>query len=453
METLDRDEENDLLDGVKQAVDMVDDDGDDPDDALFKVASARRYGPGKIRLLGCAYNTGRQTAQREAGGSALDKLASFPLADPDRVIARLYGPVKAAQDRHGDYRSPPDWLPADRAAVKAARDYALPCEMPAPYAPDPVEALNRAYREISREKLACDQKAQRAADAEDRLRVKVASLVAYFRDRFPQDRLAFPPVEKAASAYFGHEATALMGLVHHQGRLEAKFGERRADDRHFVLSRGVDLEAPPFSTIRECLKLARDVKALRAAASLATEKLAEVRHARLRPFSPASGAPDRVPGAPLDLAGLDKAAGIFATPAIGAAMGTMISRGIGNVPETKDDLVEDAWLKLEDPEHQNELRKIQAHAMLNGFMTDPDSAISGYDPDQVLQEYNNLAKLAPRAATQPAVMEPLLRRRLSGQFEPFEAKEVTEIEKSLAGSRQPTKNTGVLGNAPSKLQG
>jgi hypothetical protein len=131
----------------------------------------------------------------------------------------------------------------------------------------------------------------------------------------------------------------------------------------------------------------------------------------------------------------------------------MLSRSIGAAPKSTGELVDDAWLDLEDPQHANELRKIKTHAMINSMMTDPDSPISGHDPEKVLQAYNEIAQLAPRAAEQPAVLGPLLRRRLEGHAEPFEAKEMTDIEKGLAASKAPTPNTSLLSEAPDKLLG
>ena len=131
----------------------------------------------------------------------------------------------------------------------------------------------------------------------------------------------------------------------------------------------------------------------------------------------------------------------------------MLARGIGEYPKTKDDLIEDAWMDLEDPGHQNEIRKIKAQAMLNQLMTDPDDPISGYEPDKVLQAYNEIASMTPRIAEQPAALRPLLRRRLQGHQEPFEAKEMTDIEKGLSASRQGTPSTNLLSDSPEMLRG
>ena len=80
--------------------------------------------------------------------------------------------------------------------------------------------------------------------------------------------------------------------------------------------------------------------------------------------------------------------------------------------------------QLSSPEHDDELRKIQAQVMLTEMMSDPDNPISEYNPEAVLQAYNDITQLAPRLAEQPAAMQPLLAKRLAGDVEPFEIKEI-----------------------------
>jgi hypothetical protein len=75
--------------------------------------------------------------------------------------------------------------------------------------------------------------------------------------------------------------------------------------------------------------------------------------------------------------------------------------------------------------------------MLQGMMTDPDDPVSGHDPDQVLNAYNEIAQLAPHLAEQPAALRPALARRLQGGVQPFETKELADTEKSIVQSRRP----------------
>lgn len=143
--------------------------------------------------------------------------------------------------------------------------------------------------------------------------------------------------------------------------------------------------------------------------------------------------------------------GIFDLASAGA--GVQMGRMMGNPVKDNTGLIEDKWMELEDPHHANELRKIKAHALITQLMTDPEDPISGHDPDMVLSAFNELSSASPRVADNIHTLRPALRRKLQGNQEPFEAKELLDIEKGLAATKLPTPNTSALGNAPDKLLG
>ncbi len=420
MRTLDDDEAERLIDDVKRAVELVDDEDLSPDDAIHKIAEERGHGPGTIRLLAASYNTGRQTAQRQAGGDVFAKLAHFPLADAQAVIDRRYGPApKAAASIDPDYASPPDWLPGPRPDEVQTRVKAA-CEAPPVAVPSPRPSLEKTLHAIDRAKRARDEARVRKSAAEDSLTARVGGVVSYFAGRYPIDRLPFPLVEKAACAYLGPRAPYLMELVWNRSQVGERFGEKRAADQ--VVRGPIDRDAEPLRRLGSCLEATDELLKASAALEQAEAGLGAA-EAALRPFCPAP---------PVQKAGF-----LLSGPAMGAAVGSILTRSLGEMPKTKDELVDDAMKDLDDPRHQSELRKIQTHAMLNSMMTDPDDPISSHSPDEVLQAYNELAQLAPRTALYTAAIKPLLRRQLSGRVEPFEAKEVSEIEKNLSpASRQ-----------------
>jgi hypothetical protein len=86
---------------------------------------------------------------------------------------------------------------------------------------------------------------------------------------------------------------------------------------------------------------------------------------------------------------------------------------------------------LDSPDHLNELRKIRAQTALTQMMSDPENPVSEYEPDQVLNAYNELVQLSPRLADQPSALGPLLRKRLMGNIEPFELGETLKLEEGL----------------------
>ena len=456
MKTLDEREEAQLLDAIKRAVDLVDNKGMTPSEAIEKVARDDKMTPGTIKVVCAAYNTGRQTAQREAHTNILDKLASFPLADSDAVIKAIYhGPTeaekRAAVAVHADYAAPPSWLRQPNREKLASAPVSLVDKPLEPLKPNLMHTLNRAYGSVAKAKQAADEASRQASAAEDRLRKHVAELVTYFR-KSASYRLPFQTVEKAAYVYFGGVVQPLMQIAYERSRLR----EKRASADYTIQRVPIDLNAEPFSIIRDCVKAAEDVNRLRAFLKVSQEKLASTKEEAFRPFSQAGLSNGHGQGSTTSSSGGESfwskeaskdGGGLLGSPATGAMIGSMLSRSMGSgIPKTNDELVEDAWMDLESPEHQNEIRKIRVHAMLNSMMTDPDDPISSYEPDKVLAAYNEIAQLAPRAAEQPAVIKPLLRRRLAGNIEPFEAKEVADIEKGLTAIRLPTPNTSLKEN-------
>lgn len=516
-DTVDTREEQQLLDAVKKANDLVGG-GMSPNAAVEKVARDAGLGPGKIRLIGQAYNTGQQLAQfRTKQASILDKLASFTLCDPEAVIDSIYnGPTpgeKAAADRvDAAYARRPVFAHQVHAAREKTASYKLPGTGTEKQAATAQPRIEVAYGNINRAKQAYDEGRRRAASARDAVMTKVAHIVTYFRKQ-ASTRLPFHHVEATALAYMGDGAKSLMDTVAQR----LPFKEKRAADVKAGNYGPVNLRAEPFTLISSALdtavqafQLAKQAEDLKAAYAKAQED-------QLRPFAVAAGkaaqpeksATDAIFGVgekrafgiipeigaiaagdilahkathgpenaedPFgDVTSLDneldmirrqsqQAIGMrrkprekkaFLGPGLGAAIGSSIGRTMGTVTKTRGDLVDDAWMGLEDPEHENELRKIKAHAMINQLLTDPDDPISGHDPDKVLAAYNEISQAAPRVAENAATLRPALRKRLMGHTEPFESKELLDIEHGLAKTKMPTPNTSILGgDTPDGLLG
>lgn len=507
-------DEEKLLAATKRAADLVES-GLTPNAAVEKVAREAKLGPGEIEMLCYAHNTGQQVAQFQKAANVLDKLAEYPLADPAAVVAAVYparaekAAADAAPARSLDYFLPPSWAEAARPAglEKAALD--LP---PAPKAeappPDPAHAMRKRYGDYERAKQAHDHARQAVLLAEGELFAKLAAVTDYFRR---PGRLPLAVVEKAAAAVHGPAAAALFDVVH--GRLRSR-EKRAADAPDAVVRERVSLADPVFRHVGDAILAAERVAEKRAAAERARAEAEAKKEGLTGPFAGGrTGAADpgrptmrekaafggllgwgsevgaiaagdiiahkathddpadaearhlfddtdaeigqirrRAAAAARPAAGVQKAA-FLNSPAMGAFLGNSVGRIVGDGPKSKNELIEDEWLDLEDPKHLNEMRKIKAHALLNSVLTDPDSPISGHDPDAVLAAYNEISSLAPRVAEQPAAVKPILARKLQGNVQPFEAKEVTDIEKGIAATRNPTPNTSLLKDAPESLLG
>src|SRR5882724_10107940 len=89
MKSLQKAAEAGLLEAVKKIAELVNM-GDDPTDAVVKVASERELSKGFLPLICSAYNTGVINAQRKSAFSILEKFADVPLADAKVAEERLF---------------------------------------------------------------------------------------------------------------------------------------------------------------------------------------------------------------------------------------------------------------------------------------------------------------------------------------------------------------------------
>lgn len=510
--TLDKKEEQRIMHAVKTAVALVSD-GMSPNDAITKVARDDKFGPGEIRLIGHAYNTGQQLSQWRSGSSnILDKMASFPLCDPDAVIAAVYQ-TKTASDFQisSEYNKPPN-LPTDTTREKVA-SMPLPVSTLSPYTRDTHDDAVKAFGIVERIKKAADDARRTATTQQDVVRTCVAGLSVYFKQA-SYDRLPFYTVKTAAETYYGTVAARLLDTVYVNGNLK----EKQSKEKAAADCLPINLSAEPFTTIKKAIDAATLCAEAKSEELFLTQKYAMAKDA-LKVFCKTGSVPlkkseEKQPlnifGGPIktafgfgtevaaiaagdvlahkathpsaeeddpygDIADID--AGVAQVrrqvakskrravkraeektalfgPAFGAAIGSGIGRGINSVtPKPVNDMVDDSWMNLEDPEHENTLRKIRAHAAINQLMTDPDDPISGHDPDKVLSAYNEISQATPRLAENIAMLRPVLRKRLEGHQEPFEAKELLDIEHGLAKTKLPTPNTNIMGETPSKLLG
>lgn len=456
MQTLAAADEQKLIAGVKTAVDLVDNQGMSPDEALIKVARDSQLTPGFVRAAVSAFNNGRQLAQFRANDNILDKLAEFPLADYDAIHEAIWGgSEKSARDSyrydgaiHEDYSRGPAWL-ADQQREKVAH---APLNYPPlpklkPYQPDGTRKMIVAYSNHQRVKQAFEEQRGKYSAAHDNVTMRVSLLKNYF-NKLAMDRLPFHQVDYAAQTYFGAHGKALMD---HLASLFPK--EKRAADMRVLYEKPLDLNAAPFSYVKLAIDAAVNVcrtKEAMDSAYQALEKSAE----DLSPFAlaPQSQSPlDPVSVSLIEDTAPVKVASWLGGAAIASGTKGMLDRALG--PQARAQAVDDAWLSLEDPDHNNELRKIRAQTMLNGMLSDPENPISGYDPDIVLNAFNELSQLAPRVAEQPAALQPLLAKRLAGHSEPFEVKEITDMEKGLKDARTTTPSTSIMTNAPNSILG
>jgi hypothetical protein len=371
----------------------------------------------------------------------LSQLAEFPLARIENVKAALYPAKPAAPSAvlktssvSKEYSQPPKPVPTyEKAAMEKAASAKLPdsyFQQPAPgYQGDPKTNVMR----MQSQKLAVQQEISNAKVAEitarDRYLASMSRVASYFKAA-SHDRLPLAEVEWNARKLFGPSATDVFDFV------ATRIKEARAGNPPRI-ARPVLVTQEPYASIKAAIDNAvsyvearQAVKALEAGAST---KIAEI----TRPFYERhTTGTTRVLGAVSSTYSPVKVGSLLTS--VAAGMGANLGAGMQSAiqPKPTSDLISDIGLELDDPQHNDELKAIESKGMLNDFLAN-DEVISGFDPQEVAEAYNEIVQLAPSSAAQPAIMRPLLRKRLSaGAVEPFEAQQMADIEKTVRQTAQ-----------------
>lgn len=461
MSTLSREAEDRLISVAKQAVDLVDNHGHTPDAALTKLARQAQLGPHMIRLAAYAYNTGRQTAQRESSDNALDKFASFPLADAEKVVGTVFPKTltKAASDQvSNDYHRPPSAFLARRDAPRRVKTAAA--TQPAPVAP----TAQDVYFQHRCLKTAAESARFQAGAAYDRLLSAMGTLGDYFK-KFASDRIGFADAAWVVETVHGDAGRGLMDFVqdrNHQDRREVGIKRASAPLKY-------EPGMAPWLLVENAMQAAAVVNTKRAAESAARQALEK--HAteelaphvavgtRVKKASPLIDAPDEIVYTRKDVAAFLPSLPVAPPAAIKTAgplgwitdmamlgnsnvlkntaenVGIPSAGGMGTTFGDTTGRTQSALLGLDDPAHNAQLQQIRSQSMLTGLMSDP--ALAKTDPDTILRNYNEIAQLAPRTAMQPLAMRQLLRRSIQAPLEQHEVGQAANIESQFKQLQAP----------------
>lgn len=426
-----------LLDAVRDVSAHVES-GIDPTTAVVKSAQRHKLGRDMLPLVVQAYNVGRTTYQQSVDGGILDKQADFPIARLEDVIGQLYpasphtpAQLKSATAVSSDYALPPTVRPGDDVDFEKAAhatDIRLPEAQRALSHQDAVDArlsvkIAKAYKKIDQQKQALDSAGRDYRMAREYYLGTLGRLREYFKQASFL-RKPFDEVEYHARLMFGEPAGHALQYAYDANRMK----EVRAKGPPLMLAAATSTDEP-YSMVKAAMdagiQLIQSRRTLKAIEKVSDSTVADA----LRPFASAPG-----PNGSLSVLGNFDPSSIRAEKAAGL-LGKSMLLGTGaylrGPRSDPDKLVGEAEQALSDPEHVSMLREIEVRAMLQDLMMN-DEVISGYDPEEVLAAYNEIAQLSPRASSQPAIIRPLLRKHLTqGAMEPFEAQQMTEIEKTL----------------------
>jgi len=433
MQALSKSDEQQLLDGVKMAVDLVDNQSMLPNDAMHKVAKHMQFSPGFLKAACNAFNTGRQLAQWNANDSVLDKLASFSLADYATVHDQIWG-QKVEKVASVSLLPPIFDSYEEQARQQLLRmDLTTLEKSAAVVEPHPLAVSEHATNKIAKSysnfdycrRMAEEARREKSAN-EDRLNLKLHLLESYFR-KFAQDRVPLAQVEHAVSVCRGVVGKSLMDHVAGQFTKEKRATDHKASWVGF--QQEADWKKEPYTLIDATIKQAKDYYKASIELQKAEIKLAEAREITASFYQPYS---DSEPHFPPHSNIMGEKRGSTASGMFASGAGFGLTRSLADsISGEHDKDVERQINKLDSPEHTNELRKIRAQTVLTQLMSDPDNPLSQYDPEDVLSKYNEMVQLSPRLADQSGGIGPLLNKRMIGNTEPFEVAELLKMEGSL----------------------
>lgn len=460
MDKMDSHTEHCIASAVSSAVKLIKT-GTAPNDALYKVAQDHKFHPEIVKRMGEAINVSRTLAHLKTASGA-EKAASFPLVDAAAVIEKMYPekPVGEAEVKAASYV--PDCY--NRAETmdfqKEARTTNRLTKLP-PLTEKKAEALPVDPASAARKQLSQVRELERLEkQAKSNYRIACVHLLGaagdigqVIRDTCPG---AYADIERRAVATYGPMGKMAMDMVYRAGNLDnRRYNIKRAELSGTPERLVWDMSASPMKEIDQLIKSAEAVSDL---ALAVVER--EIAHEEFRAKSNLKRAADdgtpnmvldtilgsapakREEVFPVDGAGFRKAAVDLLTPVL---TGGAMAMGLKEPQST--DKYRDALGEAYDPVHRAEMDKVHVKAMLNDFISN-DPIISSYDPAEAATAYNSIAQMSPEAAKQPALMRGLLRSTLQkgGVMEPFEVKQMSDIENTMKDSVSPS-------NSPLALQG
>lgn len=438
--------------------------GESPNDAIVKVASDMSIPAGHVRLMVRAFNNGRSLGHIRNHSELTEKAAAFPLADASEVLERMF-PSKvetpaekaAAVAVSDDYRmSPKGWLQRrEKAAsrqnllVKAASADKSP--EASPYPTDPRRAGKEAMAKIGELSLEHERLKEAAVGASYKVAADVNAVGDYFGR---PDSFDINEVRVNAQTALGAPGGK---LVEHACRMY-----KYAMVNPVRFTHAVDWEQEPYSLIKQALDSMVDFTEKRAALDKFEEELPEKKAEALRPFCQRPGN-DVIVGSVWDNQSQTKqAAGLLGLTVAGLVGGSARGMSEKMLPKSKEDLIQERMQELADPAHEDKLRAIRMQTMMHEMMaTDP--VISGYEPEMVLEAFNHLSEVAPRAMQQRVMAQALLRKYLeqASALDTFDVDQMLDVEGKIQERDMPqqlaqSQSTGTmreLGPPQSKPRG
>lgn len=461
--TISASSENKIRSSLGRMVDMIDG-GLTPTEALAKVAAEQDLPRGHLPIMARIYNVSASEHWRKTAADVTERAASFPLADSEAAEKILYPArvntpeeIKKQSDISPDYsRKPVSSEELSRrqdlrkqavqlaAGVAEKREKQAAAARPAPDAP---EIVFKKAEDLQKQYATCRQQAAAAYDLMQAETKKTAERLLL------GGATPVPLFHKLAAHQLGEYGDA---LVRHLRKLAAvdrlcRSQEQSCTGKPAVVysgCRAMESATAAVAAGREYQKLSSERDRLQqqatAAKQVAYMPLLVKAHRGVIGFSQAGfGFADFNKQADKSKADDENHVGKSASLGfMSGVMGTTLGREISSkLPTAKPTsaLVQDMMLDLTDPRHEQELRNARVGAMLNRLLAD-DEVIGSYNPQEVVQHYNDISQTAPRLAGNTELVRGFLRKRLQqGAFDPFDMDLMLKMENNLRKREAPEK--------------
>jgi hypothetical protein len=476
---LSKEAEDQLMKALPQISDLAQE-GEDPNEAIAKVASEQKIPANYIHLLVNAYNTGRTTIQRQTGSDVWEKAAEFPIADTQLILEKMFpSKVKSAAQLVNETQisehyssSPSRWIARrDREEKSAAAkiykfdDY----KKPDPYPRDEQNLYKQAQVKIH--KLAKDIEEARYKTnyaLETALDLK-QGLVNYFKSA---SHKPFQEVKSNCISMYGDIAQHLFEQIEEENPQFSK----QASTKSIAPAIG-----QPYNLVKECVDVTTIYRELRDHYNEKTASFDSTKQELLSPFGKApkinpvlgvlepvsasyirtglskeadengetnkkpKGVVEKATGSPLFGKTLFKSPIKEDKKQLGSGLtgnltGSLYKQVQPNFAPTLESMLgqkaDSTKFQKDLSEHESMIDSINQEARLSELLA-TDDVLSQADPHEVLRSYSSLRSLAPEAMANPEVMRTLLRQHVQqgGSGSIFDLDTVTKLEQNLKKSR------------------
>jgi len=482
MQRLTKESEQRISNALAKVTDLTNS-GTNPDDAIVKVATAAKLPAGHVNLMVRAFNNGRSLGHIREHETLTEKAAAFPLADGRKILERMFpSEVKtAAEEAHGvsisdDYNmSPAGWLKRRAEAartvslVKSAEE--LEIETKAPGGGVIEVEIEDGEVEVERESAEEEAAEEEAEEKEAaypaypyRQEKKALSAMHDLRREHQQRKDAAIKsaydvtngVEKLANYFRRFDSRPINEVWANAGARYGQTGRglvekstvmfKQAYAQPSQVTHDVDWDEAPYSLIKSAVDAIARFNDTKKALADFEAALPEKRAETLRPFAP--DRPNVITGSVWDNQSQTKSASFMGLTMAGALGGTAKGLAEKYAPETREELIQKHLKSIADPGHEDHLRAIRAQAMIHEMMS-ADPVISGYDHSDVIDAYNHLAEVAPRAMQHRVMAQGLIRKYLeqASAIDPFDVEQALKIEGQVADRDMPQQlaNVGRMG--------